>query len=273
MHWASLPDVTAGLRTLHFLTPLAGFAIAGGDTDGSPTDPMPSTGGVVLRTTDGGDTWTAVTAPRDAQSICLSTSGSGWLAAGGKLYRSTDDAISWQPSLVLPGGADTKTRVECAGPQAAWAVSTIENAETGGQYQHEAFHTDGGPWRAVYENPYFDDTLQGFEGASPGAAAGPFSAIGPETAFFLDTCACGSGTVPAAVVTGTHQRDTITKRPDVGLLTSLDGLSFSDSQHGWATGQLVTPSATAAGTSTSTWRIVATSDGGRSWHLQLDGRR
>ena len=162
--------------------------------------------------------------------------------------------------------------MECAGPAAAWAESTGFGAASG-QQPHAAFHTDGGPWRAVFAEQYFQYPGFTFEGQSPGSSPGPFSAIGPETAFFLDTCsACGAGTVPAAVVTGTQQRDTITKRPDLGLLTSLDGLSFSDSQHGWATGQLVVPGTRAGGTSRNTWRIVATSDGGRTWRVQLDGR-
>jgi photosystem II stability/assembly factor-like uncharacterized protein len=50
---------------------------------------------VVLATSDGGLRWRVLPAPADAQTVCFSSPQAGWLGAGGRLYRTTDDGLSW----------------------------------------------------------------------------------------------------------------------------------------------------------------------------------
>ncbi|MGA3354707.1 MAG: YCF48-related protein, partial [Acidimicrobiales bacterium] len=100
-HWQQLHEPAWPVRFVHFVSSRVGYAVAGGGISGDWSPMTPWTGGVVLKTLDGGQSWTLLDAPADAQSVCFSTPDDGWLGADGRVYRSLDGGRSW--SLALKG--------------------------------------------------------------------------------------------------------------------------------------------------------------------------
>ncbi len=270
-HWTRLPGPCPVIRSVHFISPLAGFAVAGG-SDASGAAAVPSTGGVLLATGDGGRSWHAVAAPANAQTVCFSDARHGWLGANGLLYRSSDGGRDWAALTTTAGaagqGGTAAMSVECASDGTAWAVSAGPGAAMS-QQAHVAYHADQRGATALFAEQYF--RTQGAKPAakSPGSAAGPFSAVSGSTAAFIDSCsACGYGTAPWAMATGSGAA--LTAKGNVGGgITDPRAASFTSARGGWVAG--VAGQWNAAGSSREQQRIVATSDGGRTWKVMYAG--
>jgi len=267
--WTPLAEPCPLIRSVHFTSATDGYAVAGGrvSTAGGYATGTPDTGGVVLVTHDGGRTWAKAAAPANAQTVCFSGGEDGWLGANGQLYRTGNGGKSWT-ALTAPSTADeagyvATMSVQCAGPDAAWAV----RAGPGGgmsQQPHVAYHADASGVTAVYAEQYY--RLQGDPARnSPGAYAGPFSALSPSAAVFIDSCApCGAGTAPWAVASGSGA--SLAERGNVGGVTVADAAAFLTPGTGWVTGTYL--EYPAKGNSRYQERVMATSDGGKTWHTQ-----
>lgn len=107
---------------------LPGTAAAGGAPPAAPSDVyflsgetgIALAGKLVLRTTDGGASWsTAFTAPEDLNSVVFATATTGYATGDAKtLLKTTDGGVTWTPVTVpadLP--AADLTVVHCAGDQ------------------------------------------------------------------------------------------------------------------------------------------------------------
>jgi photosystem II stability/assembly factor-like uncharacterized protein len=271
-HWTQLPEPCPLIRSVHFISPETGFAVAGGsDVSGS----APGYGGTVLGTSNGGRSWQAVAAPADAQTVCFSNKQDGWLGANGLLYRTSDGGRVWMSvttasGLDASGGADgtAAMNVECSANGSAWALSVGPGAAMS-QDPHVGYHADQSGATAIFAEQYFQTAGSGPSAQSPGSDAGPFSAIDSSEAVFIDSCpACGDdGTVPWDVATASGA--TLLKEGNVGSITDPGAASFLSPETGWVTGTANVYSA--SGASKSQQRIVATADGGRSWHVQWTG--
>jgi photosystem II stability/assembly factor-like uncharacterized protein len=267
--WTPLAEPCPLIRSVHFTSATDGYAVAGGGAAtvrGFATG-VPDTGGVVLVTHDGGRTWAKVTAPGNAQTVCFSGRGNGWLGANGQLYRTGNGGTSWT-ALTSPPSADeagyvATMSVQCAGQDAAWAVRAGPGAGMS-QQPHVAFHADASGVTAVYAEQYY--RLHGDPATnSPGAYAGPFSALTPSAAVFIDSCApCGAGTAPWAVATSSGTA--LARHGDVGGLTFADAAAFLTPETGWVTGTY--SEYPAKGGSRYQARLMATTDGGKTWHTQ-----
>ncbi len=266
-HWSALPEPCPVIRSVHFISPAAGFAVAGGTDDGGYNPAMPGTGGVVLTTSDGGHTWRTLPGPADAQSVCFSDAAHGWLGAGGRLYRTVDGGPRWSgplaPSSGETGAGDTAAMgVQCAGDGSAWALSIGPGAAMS-QEPHIGYHADASGATGIFAEQYFPGPNP--PGRAPGSYAGPFSALSPSAAVFIDYCpACGPGTAPWDVATGSGA--TLTVKGNVGKLTHPQAASFLSAQAGWVAGTAT--EFTDTGKSRSQQRIVATTDGGATWQLE-----
>jgi hypothetical protein len=264
-HWTALADPC--IRSVHFVSSHVGFAIAGG-TGSMALSPEPASGGRVLATTDSGYSWQALPAPKDAQTVCFNNGEQGWLGAAGRLYRSTDSGRSW--ALVTAGakppspGATAVMVVQCAGPSSVWALDIGPGA---GMSQEPHIGYYGGPAGAVplFAEQYFPHPGVRVQTSSPGSYAGPISSISAAGAVFLDYCpACGAGTVPWDLVTGSGT--SITREGNVGgQLTDAESASFLSARLGWVVGTVTRYRGIAPPRVYQ--RIVSTSDGGRSWHV------
>jgi photosystem II stability/assembly factor-like uncharacterized protein len=272
-HWTPLPEPCPAIRSVHFISPTTGFAVAGGSGLGGTGTEIPAVGGVLLATNDGGRTWHRLAAPANAQTACFSDPRHGWLGADGLLYRTADGGKNWTALTSLAGQAgsgvaDTMS-VECASGGTAWALRVGLDAAMS-QEPHVGYHADQAGATPIFAEQYFQDPGAKPAAESPGSYAGPFSALSPSAAVFVDYCpACGVGTAPW-VVAG-RSGATLTREGNVGSITDPQAASFQSPEVGWVAGRDTSNPATATGQSKSQERIVATTDGGRTWHVEWSG--
>lgn len=275
-HWAALPEPCQTIRSVHFISPSTGFAVAGGRNPGGTGPLMPTLGGVVLTTGDGGHTWHAMTAPANAQTVCFSDARHGWLGADGLLYRTADGGARWTAltSMAGPTGqAGTNDpadmSVECASGGTAWALR-IGPGGAMNQEPHVGYYADASGATPIFAEQYFQAANGKPVADSPGSQAGPFSAIDSSAAAFIDWCsACGVGTAPWDIATGSGAA--LAKEGNVGSITQPQAASFQSAAAGWVAGSYLVVPDTASGTSKTQERIVGTTDGGRTWHVEWSG--
>jgi photosystem II stability/assembly factor-like uncharacterized protein len=268
--WTPLPEPCQTIRSVHFISPTTGFAVAGGrDLSGPPSPGVPYLGGVVLATSDGGRSWHPLATPGNAQTVCFSDPVHGWLGADGMLYRTSDGGRTWTVLTSKAGqlGSDPASMtVECASEGAAWALSTGPGAAMS-QEPHVGYHADQAGATPIFAEQYFRGPGTKPAAEAPGSYAGPYSALSPSAAVFVDFCvACGYGTAPWDVATDSGA--TLVREGNVGEVNDPQAASFLSPALGWVAG-LAYASETASAKDQE--RIVATTDGGRTWHVEWTG--
>jgi photosystem II stability/assembly factor-like uncharacterized protein len=262
-HWTVLPEPCGVIRSVHFVSPQVGYAIAGGvDPVAADALLVPATGGAVVSTTNGGESWQPIAAPADPQSVCFSDRENGWLGADGKLYESADGGRSWQMRAAGDGKPATPgiMIVQCASG-AAWALDIGPGAASS-QEPHIGFYAPAGTAaRPLFAELYFQPPGSPRLPESAGAYAGPMSVISTGAAAFIDTCApCGRGfgTVPWLIATA---HGGLSRKGNVAGINQPTAASFLTPALGWVVGAQETGSA-------DRYRIVRTGDGGRTWQVQ-----
>jgi Photosynthesis system II assembly factor YCF48 len=269
-HWTALPEPCPVIRSVHFVSPRTGFAIAGGTNIGGIGPRAPMSGGVVLTTTDGGRSWRPAPAPADAQTVCFTDPRRGWLGADGRLYATSDGGAHWTVRTARPASEfqsqDPPTMVvECAGSGAVWAVDEGPGGEMS-QQPHVGYHADQAGAAAIFAENYFEKP-GAYRAQSPGSEAGPFSAISPSVAAFIDYCpACGTGAAPWDMATGSGAH--LTREGNVSGVALPEAVSFVSPMTGWVAGE---QDVFTRGSVKRQQRIVFTADGGRTWHVQYAG--
>jgi len=271
--WTALPEPCPVIRSVHFISPATGFAVAGGQNVGGTDPAMPVLGGVVLTTSDGGRTWRTLATPANAQTACFSDPRHGWLGAAGLLYRTSDGGKDWTVLTPMAGalgsGYPAGMSVECANDGSAWALRIGPGAAMS-QDPHVGYHADASGATPIFAEQYFQTPGGKPAAESPGSNAGPFSAIDSSSAAFIDWCsACGPGTAPWDIAAGSGT--TLAREGNVGAITYPQAASFLSPEVGWVAGSETVYPTPDTGTSKSQERIVATTDGGRTWHVQWAG--
>jgi hypothetical protein len=272
-HWNSLREPCRSIQTVHFVSPLDGFALAGGPlpTGDTPGWPMPAD--VLLRTTDAGRHWQRLAAPPGVQTVCFSNTRRGWLGANGNIYGTLNGGLSWHLAVRGPTvsggqpGYHAFAEVQCAGSGSGWA----EVIGPGAAMSHEpqiGYHTSGTTWQPIFAEQYTaSPSLRArVPAASPSVYPGPFSAISPDQAVFLGWCPpCSApasprllGPVPMDIAL--HGGAVLLRRGRIGQLSQATGAAFVTASDGWVTG------IRQAQTTVSV--IMHTADGGRSWQEQ-----
>jgi hypothetical protein len=159
--------------------------------------------------------------------------------------------------------------VECANDGAAWALRTGPGAAMS-QEPHVGFYANQTGTVPLFAEQYFQTPGVKPDAESPGSDAGPFSAIDSATAVFVDWCsACGPGTAPWDLVS--NSGTAVGKMGNVGSITDPQAASFQSSQVGWVAGNNTVFPTTGTGVAKSQERIVATTNGGRTWHVEWSG--
>ena len=175
-----------------------------------------------------------------------------------RVLRSTDAGVTWTPLFDAPSASTTwmAAFVRCAG-RSIWALFQGDAAAGSQGYAVYASSDGGASWRPVVVAPILAGSDPAFRGvAQLDAYAGPFAAVTPSEAVVLGQCpACDPQHVTILRTQdggGSWQRHVIN-----GFVPT--GLAFADASHGWMTTQLGGyPGRHAA--------ILATTDGGRTWH-------
>jgi photosystem II stability/assembly factor-like uncharacterized protein len=214
--------------------------------------------GTLVRSADGGASWSVVkTAVAD--SVCVS-GGTLVAGAGSKVLSSGDGGRSWRTLLDANGNPISQwftATVQCPDLRSIW-VLFVGGAAAGSQ-AYAVYNTgDGGVgWQPVVVAPMLAGSDPTFKGVTPlDSYPGPFAATSASRAVFLGQCpACDP------------QHVTVLRTQDGGggwdrhLIAGFvpTGLAFADAAHGWMTTLI-------GGLEGRRSAILATSDGGRSWH-------
>jgi photosystem II stability/assembly factor-like uncharacterized protein len=268
--WTPLAEPCQGeLSSLHFVSPAVGYAVAAAPS-GSPSPGGPyttATGGTLLRTGDGGATWSAVTsAPASPQSACFANADDGYLGTPGRIWRTTDGGGHWTLALTEPAAsgnpaapADTP-EIQCAGATGLWALFLGQGAATGHAPYLAYASQDGRQWHGVLEEQFTETALRpGVKlPEGPGSYPGPVSAISAGTAVFVGyTPPLGYGVAP--VMLASDNGRALTKEGDVGTIDEPLAAAFLSQDQGWVVGENL---------KTNAFSVEATSDAGRSWRTQ-----
>jgi len=99
-----VPVARVDFSSLSFANQRDGWAVGNKQTGGGDSEDEESEG-VVLRTEDGGVSWTRVPVGQGEHSfdeVCFPAQGSGWIVATNNVYRSEDGGNSWRVVLSLP---------------------------------------------------------------------------------------------------------------------------------------------------------------------------
>jgi photosystem II stability/assembly factor-like uncharacterized protein len=252
--WRTLPEPCPGISSVHFISAQKGFAVSGGR---------------LLKTADAGVRWHRIAAPAHAQTVCFTSSDRGWLGAHGRVFRTVDGGRVW--ALAASTGPVSKridqqplAVVQCSGPKTGWAEVVGPGAALSHQ-AHIGFYLSDSGSRPIFAEQYFVHHGVRVRREAPGPYYGTFSAINASRAVFVDTCApCNKGTSPMAIATRGGR--TFDRVGNVGHLEFASGAAFLSTSDGWVVGEVIH-----YGKHTATWKIVHTTDGGRTWTTQYAG--
>jgi photosystem II stability/assembly factor-like uncharacterized protein len=261
--WHQLGEAPQLIRSVHFVSATQGWGIAGGNAELIMHGVLiPSSGGSVVVSNDGGRSWADLSSPADPQSLCFSDAAHGWLATqSGTVYRSQDGGQSWSQVLQMARsqpGLSGWARVECAAPSALWVQWALGGAAAGHTPYVVYATTNGQSWRTVMAEPgTIGNQLPGVP-AGPGSYPGSFSVVDPSDAVFVgDTPPANAASVMIATNGGATLKST---GQIAGAWQTFDA-AFVSTSTGWVL--------TVSGNGQAI--IVATTDGGYHWSTQLAG--
>ena len=275
------------VSSVHFVSPVLGYAIAGttgagnmpagsagaggpAGADGSAGGSMGAAGGQLLRTTDSGVTWQlAAGAPDGAQAVCFSTAQDGYLGVPGRIWRTTDAGASWSPAFTEPpassgqqaSAAGDTPELGCAAHGAAWALFV----GSGAAMMHApylAYATqDGSSWHGVLEEPLLESAMRPklHLPAGPGSEPGPFSVISPGAAVFVGYTPPANGWGAAPLIVATNGGAVLKSAGNIPAINEPLAAAFLTPAQGWVVGENL---------KTHTFSIEATTDAGRTWTTQ-----
>jgi photosystem II stability/assembly factor-like uncharacterized protein len=269
-NWSALAEPCQGeLSSVHFVSPALGYAVASTTAAGqSPAGQYTTAlGGSLLRTTNGGSTWSAVTsAPANPQSACFANADDGYLGTPAHIWRTTDGGGHWTLAMTEPASSGNPTtpadtpEIQCAGASGLWALFLGQGAATGHAPYLAYDSQDGRQWHGVVEEQFTETALRpGVKlPEGPGSYPGPFSAIDSGSAVFVGyTPPVGYGVAP--VMLASDNGSVLTKEGDVGTINDPMAAAFLSQSQGWVVGENL---------KTSAFDVEATSNAGRTWTTQ-----
>jgi len=229
-HWTALSlDGENNPERVDFVTPLRGWAIAA-TRRGDPTKSL-------LRTDDGGETYAEVASPAD--SVCFGDERDGWYAGAVGVMRTIDGGATWTSSLAMPlpdwgEGHVWQAAIHCVGRDVSWVL--FADGVAAGSQAYAVFRTvDGGVhWAPVVQAP-IGPKLGTHVGAGP--SAGLIAVVDSRNAWVTGNCGgCeAGGTTGTTSIEATHDGG-LTWDPPVTLPPTgafLQDLQFTDPRRGW----------------------------------------
>lgn len=260
--WRQLGEPRTPIRSVHFVSPTLGFAVAGGNDPQSIHGWLvPHDGATLAITHDGGSTWVPLGGPSNPQTVCFSEATQGWVGTpeGVFILRTTDNGSNWSLVLSRPDqqpGFSQETLVECAAPHALWAL--FLGGQSGMSHSpYIAYATvDGSSWKAVLEETMTEGAIL------PGVPNGPdtyppsFSVVDPTDAVFIGD---GPATNVAQCVIASNGGATLRRTGHIDNAPETFAAAFISVTAGW----VLTRNAG------GDYVIAATADGGYHWSQQL----
>jgi photosystem II stability/assembly factor-like uncharacterized protein len=259
--WEPVGEAPEPIRSVHFVSAREGWGVAGGTNPAMEHGSLlPGSGGVVVRSEDGGATWQTMDSPVDPQSVCFSDPGHGWLGtASGLIFSSNDGGASWARSLTaLPpqNALGDGMVVECAAPSAAWAQVILPGAALS-HVPYVVYTTqDGHSWRTVMAEPYtLSSQLPGVP-AGPDTYPGSFSVVDPADAVFVGD---GPATMVSQCMLASQGGGSLRRTGAIPNTFETFGAAFISTTTGWVLTHIID----------GDYVIAATTDGGYHWSQQV----
>ncbi len=151
--WSAVAPTTPPINEVFFASALTGWAIAAPPRfGGAPGTPPPQVPPVLLRTDDGGVIWRPV-GTRSVSSVCFANDRDGYGASGGLVLRTADGGLTWSTAfdigradigpwhpLLVCGDGVRAARVQFTGSSAALGHApyvTYRTTDTGASWQLE----------------------------------------------------------------------------------------------------------------------------------------
>jgi photosystem II stability/assembly factor-like uncharacterized protein len=254
-HWETWSNQV--LSSIQFTTSKTGWGVeaAQGHPDGL---------GSVMKTDDGGRTWTSQGA--EVNSVCISGESLGWAAgpheAGAALFRTEDAGLNWtEIPIPMPGGDQTgwTATVRCGG-DTAWVLVTDGGAAGHIAYAVLRMAGEGSQVEPVLQDAYTHPLGQGKdipEAVNP--YPGPLTAPDALSARFITWCPPCGGDQPFVSLERTQDGGATWTDPtvvDANKPAEPLGISFLDPEHGWVLLREL---------ESKSLFVVRTSDGGQTW--------
>jgi hypothetical protein len=259
--WLSLGEPPMPIRSVHFISASVGWAVAGGrDPQMQHGWLLPSSGGSLVTTGDGGRSWTILAAPPDTAMVCFSDAAHGWLTTPrGTIYTSADGGLTWSKSGDVFSGEQPKTGptlIECAAPSALWAYTTIGNGAGGHLPYVVAVTQDGHNWRRIMTEPQTMSTQLPGVPAGPDSHPGSFSVVDAMDAVFIGD---GPATNVAQCLIASSGGASLRRTGSIAESSETFAAAFLSVTTGWVLTR--NPG--------GDYVIDATADGGYHWSEQL----
>jgi photosystem II stability/assembly factor-like uncharacterized protein len=243
-HWTAIAT-PAPFHLVHFVNPALGWAVA----DGS-----------LLASFDGGRSWQNASAPCPVDRVCFADSLHGWVASRTSAYVTTDGGAHWSRRLAVqdPNFANAAVLdMQCTPTNAAWILFDSNNHAAGSDGYAAYRCPPSGACRVVEQN-FLAAAPPNTSG--PGSTPGPFSVIDEHTAAFVGYSGPDDNPTSIMIVGDDGQDRGPVFRVAAGLSgqVPVQGVSFVSADRGWIVD----------GDSTIGTRILATTDGGKTWTVQ-----
>ncbi len=249
------------MNTIDFVSSKIGYGLLGR---------IQSSGAMpLMETTNGGKTWKSLSSHLFASAITFANSRQGWAIVPGAhnneaLEYTDNGGITWKPQLQLgnTGNPMSGAKLVAVSSENVWALLYGGVGMSQGSYS--LFHTTNGgtTWNAVMSVSTADGPGPGnpqHVPQGPGSSPGPFSVVNGQSAYELGICeACGMGT---ATLGGIINGGTWTNQAQAlkGVTGILRAMAFPSVHDGWVVGS----------PQSGVTQILATTNGGQSWHPQF----
>lgn len=259
--WRSLGEPSAPLRSVHFISPLRGWGIAGGtNLVNNHGTLLPEAGGSLVVSTDGGVSWANLMSPGDPESVCFSDAGHGWLGtASGRIFASNDAGQTWsQADEVWQSGTGVGLEVvmQCAAPSAVWIAATIDNGAAGHLPYVVYAGQDATHWRTVMAEAGTAGSVLAGVPAGPGTHPGSFSVVDGADAVFIGD---GPASMVSQCVIASSGGAVLQRTGSIANSSETFAAAFVSLASGW----VLTRNAN------GDYVVDATTDGGYHWSQQL----
>ena len=236
--------------------------------------------GPIVHTTDGGRHWTVQLSAGRVSGLSFADRHDGWAITGGKAYHTTDGGGAWQLQTNAPDSTwvDALTAGDAfIGAPAGFTTGGLSGTTDGGATWQPSVSAAGGYYGDLSALQFSRRYEHGWavaaaarssppaDGGATWAAQSSNTDRGPERCALRRRRRTAGRSATRARSCNTTDGGATWAAQSSGTSYELTGVTFTDAQNGWATGQSFDLT-----TDYSSGLILHTTDGGQHWTTQYD---
>lgn len=256
-HWTAAAEPEQRLWDVDFIDAAVGYGVTGGPRDPEPPQDHQYAellaevgGGGLVKTEDGGSTWTPLPTPVGVEAFAFENAAKGWVAGRDGIYATRDGGKTWARKGAIPGQASPTSPgeyvwldLESVGSDTLWAEVGY-GRHAGGMGFGLYRSIDGGTtWRSVTGS-----------GRDLATVPGPLVVVDSRTAYLFGVQAGTWLTLGHTDDGGKSWTSALPLAQTVAA--SPEDTSFIDSSHGWGVVRVM---------SAGSYAVIVTDDGGKTW--------